>query len=57
MESTLYTKIFLVALFLKSLIESLLDKRNLDHIIENRHSVPEKFRNQISLEDHQKAAD
>ena len=57
MDSSLYTKIFLVALFLKSLIESLLDKRNLDHIYQNRHSVPEKFKSQISLEDHQKAAD
>ena len=57
MESSLYTKIFLVALFFKSLIESLLDKRNLDHIYKNRHSVPEKFRDQISIEDHQKAAD
>jgi STE24 endopeptidase len=57
MEASLYTKIFLVALFLKSLIESLLDKRNMDHIIKNRIAVPEKFKHQITLEDHQKAAD
>ncbi len=51
------TRIFLVALFAKSLIESILDKRNLDHILKNRHSVPEKFSSSISLADHQKAAD
>lgn len=54
---THFTKIFLIALFLKSLIESLLDRRNFNHIIANRQSVPEQFKDQISLEDHQKAAD
>jgi STE24 endopeptidase len=39
------------------MVESYLDKRNLDHIIANRNSVPEKFAVQISLADHQKAAD
>lgn len=57
MEANFYTKLFLVALFFKSLIESLLDKRNLDHIIKNRGAVPEKFASQITLSDHQKAAD
>lgn len=57
MEASFYTKLFLVALFIKSLIESLLDKRNMDHIIKNRNEVPAKFRDQISLADHQKAAD
>lgn len=57
MEASFYTKIFLVALFIKSLIESYLDKRNMDHIIKNRETVPEKFRHHISLSDHQKAAD
>jgi STE24 endopeptidase len=57
MEASFYTKLFLVALFLKSLIESLLDKRNMDHIAKNRNSVPQKFAHQISLLDHQKAAD
>ena len=33
MEASIYTKFFLVALFIKSLIESILDKRNMDHII------------------------
>lgn len=57
MEASFYTKLFLVALFVKSLIESLLDKRNMDHIIKNRNAVPAKFQDQITLEDHQKAAD
>lgn len=57
MDASFFTKIFLVALFLKSLIESLLDKRNMDHILKHRNEVPEKFRDHISLSDHQKAAD
>ena len=57
LEINMYTKFFLGALFCKSLIESLLDKRNLDHIIKHRDSVPDKFISQISLADHQKAAD
>lgn len=57
MEASFYTKIFLVALFVKSLIESVLDKRNMDHIKKHRHEVPSKFKDQITLEDHQKAAD
>ncbi|RPJ75042.1 MAG: M48 family peptidase, partial [Alphaproteobacteria bacterium] len=57
MEANIYTKLFLVALFFKSLIESLLDKRNLDHIVKHRGAVPAQFAGQISLPDHQKAAD
>lgn len=55
--SHFYTKLFLIALFIKSMVESYLDKRNLDHIVANRNAVPEKFAGQISLADHQKAAD
>ncbi len=51
------TKAFLFFLFTKSLIESYLDNRNRKHILANRNSVPEKFSDQITLEDHQKAAD
>lgn len=57
MEATLYTKIFLGSLFVKSLIESILDKRNMDHILKNKNAVPVKFEDQITLADHQKAAD
>jgi STE24 endopeptidase len=52
-----FTKLFLVALFTKSLIEGLLDKRNYQHIKLNRDQVPMQFINQITLEDHQKSAD
>lgn len=51
------TKVFLFFLFLKSLVESYLDARNKRHILMNRHEVPEKFRDKITLEEHQKAAD
>lgn len=57
MEATTVTKIFLLALLSKKLVQSYLDHRNKRHIIENRPQVPLKFRAQISLEDHQKAAD
>jgi STE24 endopeptidase len=57
METNIYTKLFLGALFTKSLIESLLDKRNMDHIQKNRSIVPVQFSSHISLLDHQKAAD
>lgn len=51
------TKAFLFFLFSKSLIESYLDNRNRKHILENRNKVPEKFESQITLDEHQKAAD
>jgi STE24 endopeptidase len=57
MEANIFTKVFLLALFIKSLVESVLDKRNMDHIIKHRQVVPEKFSSQITLADHQKAAD
>lgn len=57
MEASAYTKIFLLFLFGKSLIESVLDKRNMDCILKHRSNVPDRFRQQISLEEHQKAAD
>jgi STE24 endopeptidase len=57
MDAKFFTTIFLIALFLKSVIESVLDKRNMVHIQKNRNQVPEKFADQITLTDHQKAAD
>jgi STE24 endopeptidase len=57
METNIYTKLFLGVLFSKSLIESLLDKRNLDYIVKHRNSVPAQFITQVSLIDHQNAAD
>lgn len=57
-ESTqIVTKAFLFFLFTKALVESWLNMKNRTHILANRSEVPEKFRESISLEDHQKAAD
>ncbi|MDD0853759.1 M48 family metallopeptidase [Halobacteriovorax sp. GB3] len=53
----LVTKIFLIFLCLKALIEAYLDARNKKHILTHRNEVPEKFKDSITLEDHQKAAD
>lgn len=50
------TKIFLAFLCLKGLIEAYLDRRNIRHIYSNKNKVPVKFTDQISLEDHKKAA-
>lgn len=57
MDAKFFTTLFLVALFVKSLVESVLDRRNMIHIQKNRNIVPEKFASQITLADHQKAAD
>lgn len=50
------TKVFLLFLFTKALIEAWLDMKNRAHILAHSDEVPEKFKDQISLEDHQKAA-
>jgi STE24 endopeptidase len=57
MYSNIYTKIFLLSLLIKNLIESLLDKKNYEHIKKNRNTVPASFASKITLADHQKAAD
>jgi STE24 endopeptidase len=57
MYSNFYTKIFLLSLLAKNLIESLLDKKNYEYIKKNRNAVPAPFAHKISLPDHQKAAD
>ncbi|TNF27533.1 MAG: M48 family peptidase [Deltaproteobacteria bacterium] len=51
------TKIFLLFLFSKALIEAWLDMKNRGHILAHSDEVPDKFKDQITLEDHQKAAD
>jgi STE24 endopeptidase len=51
------TKVFLLFLFTKALIEAWLDMKNRAHILAHSDEVPEKFQDQISLQDHQKAAD
>ena len=57
MQANLFTKIFFVVLFLKVLIEGILEKRNHDYILKNRENVPAPFAERIALSDHQKAAD
>lgn len=51
------TKIFLLFLFTRAVIESWLEAKNKAHIQANRDEVPERFKDAISLEEHQKAAD
>jgi len=55
--ASMITKLFLVFLVAKGLIESWLESKNKNHIIENRNLVPERFQSVITLEEHQKAAD
>ena len=55
-NTNIVTKVFLLFLATKSLVESYLDARNKKHILENQGAVPEKFADKISLEEHQKAA-
>ncbi|MEM9444728.1 MAG: M48 family metallopeptidase [Verrucomicrobiota bacterium] len=49
--------IFLGLLLTKYAVESYLSLRNWKHIRKHRDEVPEKFVNQVSLKEHQKAAD
>lgn len=56
-NAALVTKVFILFVALKSLIEAYLDRRNMNNILAHRNEVPEKFKEQISLSDHQKAAD
>jgi STE24 endopeptidase len=51
------TKIFLIFLFAKHVIEAILEVKNKNHIINNREAVPERFEGAITIEEHQKAAD
>ncbi len=51
------TKLFLFFLVAKGLVETFLEMRNKNFILKNRHQVPARFSSQISLEEHQKAAD
>lgn len=53
---TLITKIFFTFILLKASIEFYLELKNRRYIMQNQGEVPDKFKEQISLEDHQKAA-
>ena len=57
MTSQYITQLFLFFVFIRYIIGHYLDTRNKRFILKNRAQVPEKFKDQITLEDHQKAAD
>ena len=56
-DAAMVTKIFLFFFFTKSVLESILEAKNRNHIAANRQQVPERFKEVITLEEHQKAAD
>lgn len=52
-----FTLIFLIALLLTTLTQIWLSARHIRHVRTHQEKVPEEFSSQISLADHQKAAD
>ncbi|SFE70553.1 M48 family metallopeptidase [Nitrosomonas sp. Nm166] len=52
-----FTLVFLIALSLTTLTQIWLAARHIRHVRAHQSKVPEKFANQINLNDHQKAAD
>ena len=52
-----FTLIFLIALLLTTLTQVWLSARHIRHVRIHQDKVPEEFASQISLTDHQKAAD
>jgi STE24 endopeptidase len=53
----LFTQLFLLFLFLGTLLQLWLLVRHLGHVKQHRNQVPDAFNGQVPLEDHQKAAD
>ncbi len=52
-----FTLLFLAMLLLSTVMRLYLSQRQINHVSHNRAKVPESFAENISLEDHQKAAD
>ncbi|MBE9567430.1 MAG: M48 family metallopeptidase [Proteobacteria bacterium] len=52
-----FTLLFLAMLFISTVMRLYLSQRQIDHIAKNRVRVPADFAENITLEDHQKAAD
>ncbi|MEJ2619514.1 MAG: M48 family metallopeptidase [Candidatus Thiodiazotropha sp.] len=52
-----FTQLFLLFLFLGTILQLWLLVRHLGHVKQHRNQVPDAFNGQVSLEDHQKAAD
>lgn len=57
MDYNFFTHFFLTALFIKIIITAVLDRRYIYHLEKHRNHVPLKFKDQITLEEHQKACD
>ena len=58
MDSSDWVRIsFFVALGAATAAKMWLDARNRRHVLSHRHQVPQDFRDKITLQDHQKAAD
>ncbi|RLA62993.1 MAG: M48 family peptidase [Epsilonproteobacteria bacterium] len=57
MEFKTVTIVFLIFLMAKEIIEFFLDLKNRSYVMAHRDAVPDKFKDQVSLEEHQKAAD
>ncbi len=52
-----FTLLFLAMLAISTVMRLYLSQRQINHVAENRASVPDSFSDKITLEDHQKAAD
>lgn len=57
MTAYLFTTLFIAALVLSTVIKLWLARRQLQHVLSNRHKVPDVFSAQVELASHQKAAD
>lgn len=57
MTATLFTTLFVIALFLSTAIKLWLARRHLRHVLAHRDKVPDAFSTQVALAEHQKAAD
>ena len=53
----IFTFLFLAMLLLSTLMRLYLSQRQINHVSRHREAVPESFAENISLQDHQKAAD
>lgn len=56
-QAAVVTKVFLVLLIVKGLVEAWLDSRQKNNIRKHQNNVPPRFNDSISLGEHQKAAD
>lgn len=56
-DTYILTNLLIALLVINTVIKAWLEKRNRDHIRENRSEVPALFAEKVTLEEHQKAAD